>query len=75
MPRVKTPDTFADRLKALRASTGLSQSQLAAAAGLSLGAITHLEQGLRQPGLQTAMALARGLGVGVCRLTDRPCRA
>lgn len=55
--------TFADKLKALRATAEISQSTLARASGLSLSAIHDYEQGKREPSLRSAVKLARALGV------------
>lgn len=57
------PDTLAARLRARRESCGLTTRQLAAAAGISQSAVTHLECGRRtRPGYGTLAALARALG-------------
>lgn len=55
--------SFADTLKRLREKSGLSQPALAKKAGLSQQAVSHLEQGKREPALKTAQALAAALGV------------
>lgn len=61
--------TFAENLAALRGKAGLTQHQLATAAGLTQGAISLLESGARtDPPLSTLQALARGLGVEPGRL-------
>jgi transcriptional regulator with XRE-family HTH domain len=54
---------FGGRLKELRVQAGLSQKQLAEQAGLSLRAVSHWEQGLREPGWFSVLRLARTLGV------------
>lgn len=54
---------FAKKLAAERARAGLTQRELAEAAGLSLGSVRHLEQGLRQPTAAGLMALCGALGV------------
>jgi transcriptional regulator with XRE-family HTH domain len=54
---------FAARLKALRGAAGLTQEQLADAAGMHKLGIAKLEQGLREPTWATVQALARALGV------------
>ena len=51
------------RLKALRTSRGLSQKQLAEAAGLSQNAISQWESGAREPSWSNVLALANALGV------------
>jgi transcriptional regulator with XRE-family HTH domain len=54
--------TFANRLKSEREAARLTQKELADRAGLSKAAVTHLEQGLREPTLATAQAIAKALG-------------
>lgn len=62
--RVDAGDTgFAARLKALRADSGLSQVELARMAGLGLGTVTKLEQGLQGPSWAAVLVMARVLGV------------
>ena len=57
---------FGARLKELREKSGLSQKELADKAALSLRAISHWEQGLREPGWSNVVALAEALAVD-CR--------
>lgn len=54
------------RIKELREKAELTQKELADKAGVSQRAISHWEQGLREPGLGAAQALAAALGVD-CR--------
>jgi transcriptional regulator with XRE-family HTH domain len=61
---------FAARLKELREAAGLSQKALADRAGLSQRAVSHWEQGIREPGWSNVLALARALGVD-CRAFDQ----
>jgi transcriptional regulator with XRE-family HTH domain len=65
-----TPITrLARRVRQLREAAGLSQQALAGAAGLSISVVTKLEQGkLTDPKLNTAIALAKALGVSMDRL-------
>jgi transcriptional regulator with XRE-family HTH domain len=58
-------NAFAARLRELRERAGLTQQELALGAGLHLSAVTRFEQGLREPSLSTAAALAAALGVRV----------
>lgn len=51
------------RLRRLREAKGLTQVQLAAQAGVSVGALRCWEQGRRVPLLETAAKLAGALGV------------
>jgi transcriptional regulator with XRE-family HTH domain len=57
--------TFAELLKKLREQAQMTQRALAEATGLSLSAITQMEQGLRGASLDTARKLAKALGVDV----------
>jgi transcriptional regulator with XRE-family HTH domain len=59
------PSGFAERLKALREASGLSQGELAEKAGMNLWGIAKIEQGHREPSWQTVLVLAEALGVGV----------
>jgi transcriptional regulator with XRE-family HTH domain len=62
---------LAARLKRLRRGAGLTQQQLAGAAGLSMSLITQLEQGAKtDPRMSTLKGLARALGVGVNALVE-----
>jgi DNA-binding XRE family transcriptional regulator len=54
--------TFAERLRQLRLGAGLTQEQLASAAGLPLGSIRNYEQGQREPYWQVVFRLAAALG-------------
>jgi len=56
------------RIKDLRADRGLSQAELADAAGTSEEWIRKLERGVRAPSLATLEAVSRGLGVTVAAL-------
>lgn len=54
---------FADNLKRARAESGLSQTQLARAAGISHSEIYRLEAGTREPRLGTLLNLGNALGI------------
>jgi transcriptional regulator with XRE-family HTH domain len=57
-----------ENLKRLRAAAGLTQQQLAVAAGLSVSVVAHIERGhIPDPRASTLRALARSLG---CTLDD-----
>jgi transcriptional regulator with XRE-family HTH domain len=58
-------ETFGRRLKRLRMAAGLSQSQLARAAGVAFGTLRNWEYDRREPLLSAAVKLAQGLGVGL----------
>lgn len=57
---------FAEKLKELRGTAGISQAGLASQSGMSLSAIHDYEQGKREPSLRSAVKLARALGAD-CR--------
>jgi transcriptional regulator with XRE-family HTH domain len=63
-----TADTFAARLQALRRGAGLSQSQLARRAGLSVRTLQGWEAGRRVPSVEAAALLAAALGISLDRL-------
>jgi transcriptional regulator with XRE-family HTH domain len=56
---------FGDRLKQLRESAGLSQYRLGQEAGVTPATISRIEAGLREPGWETVLRLARALNVSV----------
>ena len=60
--------TLAHNLRLLRKEHGISQSQLAKAAGVSFRAVQEIESGKANPTLQTMGALARSFGVTTSRL-------
>ena len=61
---------FAKRLRALRLEKGLSRVELAELAGLGPNTVRDYEQGLREPSLRSAFALADALGVAVDDFRD-----
>jgi transcriptional regulator with XRE-family HTH domain len=66
------PEWFAGRLRELRLQKGLSRAQLAEAAGMKVGGIRDLEQGIRKPALPTLIALCGALGVSCDSLLAEP---
>jgi len=62
--------TFSALLKALRMEKGLSQDALARAAGLSVSAISKLEQNDMDPAWSTVQQLAKALGVSCEAFAD-----
>ena len=62
----------AERIKAARQLLGLSQGELAGAAGLSQGLISHLERGNRGATEATLRSIARGTGLPWAFFTKRP---
>lgn len=59
----KTATHFAANLRRARANSGLSQTQLAKAAGISQSEIYRLEAGTREPRLGTLVNLGRAMGI------------
>lgn len=59
---MRRANTFAARLRCLRAEAGISIYALAAKCGLSRQHLGRLERGTRQPTLETAQQIARALG-------------
>jgi transcriptional regulator with XRE-family HTH domain len=57
-------------VKELRARRGLTQEQLADAAGVSRGYVGELEQGRRRPSFEGVVRVARGLEVELHELID-----
>jgi len=71
-----TPATFGDLLRDHRRNAGYSQEVLAERAGLSVGAIAALEQGLRRaPYRDTVEALVKALGLAGNALAEFEDRA
>jgi DNA-binding XRE family transcriptional regulator len=58
-------DDFQLQLKALREKKGLTQTELAGKAGLSVQAISALEQGSRGPTWETVLKLAHAMGINI----------
>lgn len=56
-------ETFGQRIKRLRESAGLTQADLAEAAGVPLGTLRNWEQGTREPKAKILVRLARALGI------------
>jgi transcriptional regulator with XRE-family HTH domain len=64
---------IAENLKRLRTAAGLTQQQLAVAAGLHASVISQIEQGTNtDPRMSTLMGLAAALGVGVADIITTP---
>lgn len=57
-----------ERLRSARLKTGLSQTELGKAVGLSQSMVGALERGDREPSVETARALADRLGVSLAWL-------
>jgi len=65
---------FGIRLKELREAAKLTQQQLADKAGVSQRAVSHWEQGLREPSWSNAKSLADALGVDCTAFEKRATR-
>lgn len=64
-------ESFADRLKALRAAKGIKQSELAAIIGVRNTAISMMESGERGPSAEVLCALADCFNVSLDYLVGR----
>lgn len=64
MPNTPPLPTFSRRLRELRMAAGLSQAQLARAAGVGRQYVYQLEAGRRAPSWDVVQRLAAALGVG-----------
>lgn len=65
------PEWFAGRLRELREKAGLSREELAELAGMKIGGIRDLEQGVNQPRWETVLMLAKVLEVS-CEAFNQP---
>jgi transcriptional regulator with XRE-family HTH domain len=63
---------FGGHLQTLRETAGLSQSELAGKAGISIRSLQNWEIGRSQPRLESLPKLARALGVTVDTLVTPP---
>jgi len=71
-PRLATGIAIGRRLRDLRAARGLSLSALARAAGVGKATLSGLENGTRNPTIETLYAIAAALGVPMSALTLDP---
>jgi transcriptional regulator with XRE-family HTH domain len=58
-------------VRTLRDERGMTQSDLADAAGISTQHLSHIERGLRNPSVEVAARIARALGVALSELIFR----
>jgi XRE family transcriptional regulator, regulator of sulfur utilization len=65
-------DALPENLKRLRKHAGLTQAELAEAAGLPRATVANLEQPGANPGVQTAISVAKALGVSLDELLAPP---
>src|SRR4051794_24532555 len=66
------PGQFGQRLRELREQVGLTQKGLAEKAGLSQKAVSHWEQGDREPSWSMVLSLCAALGVACTAFTQAP---
>ncbi len=59
---------FKDNLKELRSERNLGQVELAKAVGVSKGVISLWENGLREPGMYSLIALAKFFNISIDEL-------
>jgi transcriptional regulator with XRE-family HTH domain len=62
--------SFANELQKLRRARGLSQTDLAERAGISIDSLRNWEQGRVLPRIDAAHRLARALGVSIDALVE-----
>ena len=67
---MQTKETIGQKLQRLRLAAGLTQSQLAEAAGVPLSSLQGWEVDRREPGLRAAACLAAALGITADELAD-----
>jgi len=66
---------FAAQLKKLRKEIGITQTQLAFEAGISLSQVARIETAKINPTLSTVFAIARALDISLVRMFDFPLSA
>lgn len=64
---------FGTNLRSLREERGLTQKEVAEAAGIRQPHLSKLERGLHDPQMRTATKLARALGVEVREIWPGSC--
>ncbi|MBC8560089.1 helix-turn-helix domain-containing protein [Fumia xinanensis] len=60
----------ADRIRYFRKLLGMSQEQLAFAAGMNPAFLGHIEQGLKCPTIDTLQKICSALGISLSQLLD-----
>jgi len=70
LAQLEPKQILARNLRRLRTSTGVSQEELAARAGLHRTYISSVERGHRNISLENIFAVARALGCDPCQLID-----
>lgn len=64
-------EIFARNLRAAREAAGMTQEELALAAGLDMANVSRYEAAKREPGVRVVARLAQALGVTPGSLLDR----
>lgn len=64
-------EAMGQKLQELRQAAGLSQSQLASAAGVPVGTLKNWEQGRRMPMFDAAYRLAKAMNITLDELAGR----
>ena len=64
------PDHLADNIKAIRETRGLSQQQIAKAAGIPRATWTHLESGAANPTLAAPIVIVPAVALPVLTMLD-----
>lgn len=57
--------TFGERLRAARIERGITEAEVARELGLTQGAISKFEHGIREPAAGTLVALAKFFGLSI----------
>jgi transcriptional regulator with XRE-family HTH domain len=65
---VSPQEHFGENMRRHRVKAGLTQRQVAKRSGLHKAEISRLENGLRNPRLDTIVRVARGIGVAPSKL-------
>lgn len=77
LPLMSHTITIGPAIRAIRRSQGVTQLDLADRAGVSGSYMTNIEQGVKQPALETTLRIAHALGVppGAITYSCQACRA
>jgi transcriptional regulator with XRE-family HTH domain len=63
-------DALGDSIRQARQGRGVTQADLARAAGITRTSLTNIEHGRQRPPLHVIVALAQALGIEACVLID-----
>jgi len=70
-PQTGLEGSFGKTVREMRLSSGLSQEQLAEAAGLHRNYVGLIERGVNSPSLSAIVSLAAALGISAAELVRR----